>query len=130
MLFPALVILPGMIAAALAVTHKDGYRLPPKPLDSAIYRSHAPAVDQASDAGLQGTPALQPSTTPSARPTPRLTSSIRTRSPPWSADNKTAALPEGKLKDRLQDAVPRTITTASSSRWSRSIVRPACWVWR
>ncbi len=30
MLFPALVILPGMIAAALAFTAKDGYRLPPK----------------------------------------------------------------------------------------------------
>src|SRR5581483_9752431 len=32
MLFPALVILPGMIAVALALTGKDGYRLPPKPL--------------------------------------------------------------------------------------------------
>jgi len=29
MLFPALVILPGMIAVALAATGKDGYRLPP-----------------------------------------------------------------------------------------------------
>src|SRR6202044_2224021 len=29
MLFPALVILPGMIAVGLAATVKDGYRLPP-----------------------------------------------------------------------------------------------------
>ena len=34
MIFPVLVILPGMIAAGLAYTQKDGYRLPPKPLDN------------------------------------------------------------------------------------------------
>src|SRR5581483_6426980 len=43
MIFPVLVILPGMIAAGLAVSHKDGYRLPPKPLDSAIYAKMIPA---------------------------------------------------------------------------------------
>ncbi|MEJ0001452.1 MAG: sodium:solute symporter family protein [Verrucomicrobiota bacterium] len=32
MLFPALVILPGMIAVGLAATGKDGYRLPPVPV--------------------------------------------------------------------------------------------------
>ena len=35
MIFPILVILPGMIAAGLALTAKDGYRLPPKPLAAA-----------------------------------------------------------------------------------------------
>jgi SSS family solute:Na+ symporter len=30
MILPILVILPGMIAAALAMSHKDGYRIPPK----------------------------------------------------------------------------------------------------
>jgi SSS family solute:Na+ symporter len=34
MLFPALVILPGMIAISLAVTPGKGYRLPPPPIDS------------------------------------------------------------------------------------------------
>lgn len=52
MLFPALVILPGMIAAALAVTAKDGYRLPPKALDSAIYAKAIPAVREAAQEHL------------------------------------------------------------------------------
>ena len=34
MIFPVLVILPGMIAAGLAFTQKDGYRLPPKALEN------------------------------------------------------------------------------------------------
>jgi SSS family solute:Na+ symporter len=54
MLFPALVILPGMIAAALAFTAKDGYRLPPKPIDTAIYAKAIPAVQEAADQGLSG----------------------------------------------------------------------------
>ena len=37
MIFPVLVILPGMIAASLAFTGKDGYRLPPKPIKEAAY---------------------------------------------------------------------------------------------
>ena len=59
MLFPALVILPGMIAAALAVTAKDGYRLPPKPLDAAIYNKMVPALNEASTRKLQGAASLQ-----------------------------------------------------------------------
>jgi SSS family solute:Na+ symporter len=59
MLFPVLVILPGMIAAALAITAKDGYRLPPKPLTTAIYSKMVPAVKQAAGRGLQGAAALQ-----------------------------------------------------------------------
>src|SRR5664280_3230701 len=42
MLFPALVILPGMIAAGLAITAKDGYRLPPNPLTTAMYAKIVP----------------------------------------------------------------------------------------
>jgi len=59
MIFPVLVILPGMIAASLAFTAKDGYRLPPKPLDTAIYQKMIPAVKQAAAQGLQGEAALQ-----------------------------------------------------------------------
>jgi len=47
MLFPILVILPGMIAAGLALTAKDGYRLPPKPLAAAEYARALPAVKAA-----------------------------------------------------------------------------------
>jgi len=54
MIFPVLVILPGMIAAGLAVTGKDGYRLPPKPLDSAMYEKAVGAVRQAANKGLSG----------------------------------------------------------------------------
>ena len=59
MLFPALVILPGMLAVALAAGGKDGYRLPPKPLDNAVYAKMLPAVQQASAKGLTAEAALQ-----------------------------------------------------------------------
>ena len=47
MVFPILVILPGMIAAGLALTGKDGYRLPPKPLAGAEYAKALPAIKAA-----------------------------------------------------------------------------------
>jgi SSS family solute:Na+ symporter len=47
MIFPILVILPGMIAAGLALTAKDGYRLPPKPLAAAEYAKALPAIKAA-----------------------------------------------------------------------------------
>ena len=59
MIFPVLVILPGMIAAALAVTAKDGYHLPPKVLDSAMYAKAIPAVKEAVAKNLSGAAAAQ-----------------------------------------------------------------------
>jgi SSS family solute:Na+ symporter len=59
MIFPVLVILPGMIAASLAVNAKDGYRLPPKILDNAIYAKAIPAVKQAAAKDLKGAAAAQ-----------------------------------------------------------------------
>jgi SSS family solute:Na+ symporter len=59
MIFPVLVILPGMIAAGLAITAKDGYRLPPKTLDSAIYAKAIPAVQEAALMNLSGVAAAQ-----------------------------------------------------------------------
>jgi SSS family solute:Na+ symporter len=59
MIFPVLVILPGMIAAALAVTAKDGYHLPPKVLDSAMYAKAIPAVKEAAAQNLSGVAAAQ-----------------------------------------------------------------------
>ena len=54
MIFPILVILPGMIAAGLAFTGKDGYRLPPKPLAAAEYAKAIPAVKEAAVDGSEG----------------------------------------------------------------------------
>ncbi len=54
MIFPVLVILPGMIAAALALTGKDGYRLPPKALESSAYERAIPALQQAAQQNLSG----------------------------------------------------------------------------
>ena len=59
MIFPILVILPGMIAAALAITAKDGYHLPPKVLDSAMYAKAIPAVKEAVAKNLSGAAAAQ-----------------------------------------------------------------------
>jgi SSS family solute:Na+ symporter len=59
MVFPILVILPGMIAAGLAITAKDGYRLPPKTLDSAIYAKALPAVQEAAAKHLDAAAATQ-----------------------------------------------------------------------
>jgi SSS family solute:Na+ symporter len=108
MIFPVLVILPGMIAAALAVTHKDGYRLPPKPLDTAVYQKMLPAVAQASTAGLQGDAALQAVNTAIGADDARTFKLNSEKIGAIIADNKSAALPEVVLKERLQDAVGET----------------------
>jgi SSS family solute:Na+ symporter len=105
MIFPVLVILPGMIAAALAVTHKDGYRLPPKPMDAAIYQKLAPAVVQASASGLQGQAALQVLNNALGDGDAKTFKLNQDKVAAIVADNKTAALPEETLKTRLQDAV-------------------------
>ena len=118
MLFPVLVILPGMIAAALAVTAKDGYRLPPKPLDSAIYAK----ADPGGEAGRRRGPQRR-----------RRRSSLNIAL--GADDVKIKLNPDkdrrpGRNKPRrsrgqdLKDAPAerrgaRTTTTASSSRWCK-----------
>jgi SSS family solute:Na+ symporter len=59
MFIPALVILPGMIAAGLAFTGKDGYRLPPKIIAESAYEKIIPAVKNAAATGLSGEAAVQ-----------------------------------------------------------------------
>ena len=44
MLFPVLVILPGMIAAGLAFDGKDGYRIPPRPIANSVYAKASAAI--------------------------------------------------------------------------------------
>ena len=100
MIFPAIVILPGMVAVALAIAPDKGYRLPPVTI-SPTAMSHAVAdvraatVDTApaavdkikTDAGVGMDPA-------------KLTAIIQA--------NSVSALPDGDLKGKLQDAVTDT----------------------
>ena len=131
MLFPALVILPGMIAAALAVTHQDGYRLPPKPLAAAIYqRNVPPAVQQASAAGLQGEAALQAVNKAMGAADANTYKLNPAKIAAIVADKQTASFPEDTSKTGSRTPSARRITTESSSRWSRNIVPQACWAWR
>jgi solute:Na+ symporter, SSS family len=105
MVFPVLVILPGMIAAALAVGGKDGYRLPPKPLSTAVYGKMLPAVKQAAAQGLQGEAALRVVNEAIGQDDARTLKLDQSKIASVVADCKGAALPEDALKARLQDAV-------------------------
>ena len=116
MIFPVLVILPGMIAAALAVSHKDGYRLPPKPLDAAIYEKCCPPSSQASAAGLQGRAAFQ-AVNKCLGPADANTYKLDRKNCALVADNKSAALPRKALKSRCRTPWGKRITTGSSFRW-------------
>jgi SSS family solute:Na+ symporter len=61
MIFPILVILPGMIAAGLALRDKDqdGYRFPPKPLAAAEYAKALPAIQAAASSSMDPSAALE-----------------------------------------------------------------------
>jgi len=62
MLIPALVILPGMIAAGLAFSNKDnkdGYRLPPKVIAESAYVNVVAAVKHVAATGVTGETAVQ-----------------------------------------------------------------------
>jgi SSS family solute:Na+ symporter len=62
MLIPALVILPGMIAAGLAFSNKDGkdgYRLPPKVIAESAYVNVVATVKQVAATGVTGETAVQ-----------------------------------------------------------------------
>ena len=107
MLLPALVILPGMIAVALASMGKDGYRLPPKPIHSAVYEKLIPAVEAASATNPQLDAAAVLATID--QKIGKGSSDDLKLSPDKIAaivhDNAIKKLPPGQLRDRLQDAV-------------------------
>jgi SSS family solute:Na+ symporter len=105
MIFPVLVILPGMIAVGLAVTRQEGYRLPPKPLDAAIYQKMATAVAQASAGGLQGQAAVQALNNALGANDAKTFKLDPEKIAGIVADNNSAALTQETLKARLQDAV-------------------------
>lgn len=95
MIFPVLVILPGMIAAALALTGKDGYRLPPKIVAESAYAKAIPALKEA--ATLDANAALE-----------KVSKAIEMKLHPAKVAalvKEAPTLDEAKIKDRLQDAV-------------------------
>jgi SSS family solute:Na+ symporter len=97
MLFPILVVSPGLIAAALAFTGKDGYRLPPKIVSDSAYVKAIPAVKEA---------AALKEDEPTAFKNVSAAIAMKLNEAKVAAIVKDAAsLDDGAIKDRLQDAV-------------------------
>ena len=95
MIFPILVILPGMIAAGLAISPEKGYRLPPKPLAAAEYSSALPALKAA--ASMEPAVAVASVTKATGmKLDPAKVAALIKASP---------TLTETQIKDQLQDAV-------------------------
>ena len=97
MIFPVLVILPGMIAAALALTAKDGYRLPPKIVSESAYVQAIAAVKDAAAQKLDDKVAFE-----------RISKAVEMKLNPAkvvAVVKEVPTLDEATLKDRLQDAV-------------------------
>ena len=100
MILPILVILPGMIAAGLAVRDQDkpnGYRLPPKLVADSTYAVACPAVREAASLKLDEKAAFE-----------KISKAVDMKLNPVkiAALVKDApTLDEPKIKDRLQDAV-------------------------
>jgi solute:Na+ symporter, SSS family len=97
MLFPALVILPGMIAVALALPGKDGYRLPPKRIDTAVYAKAIPAVKAAATQAVAAEVAFK-----------QVSDAVGMKMIPAKVAEVVKAAPtldETQLKEQLQNAV-------------------------
>jgi SSS family solute:Na+ symporter len=105
MLFPALVILPGMLAVGLADTAGKHYRIPPKPIDSAVYAEMIPAVQGASSQGLTGEAALKAINDAIGKKTADDLKLDQAKVDAIVADNARQPINEVELKARLQDAV-------------------------
>jgi SSS family solute:Na+ symporter len=99
MLFPALVILPGMIAAGLAYTDKDNYRLPPRMVMSETYAKAIPAVQSAGARNLDA----EASFTLVAEAVGMKMNKAKVVA--LVKENTVQAIPENQLKARIQDAV-------------------------
>ncbi|MEI6167613.1 MAG: sodium:solute symporter family protein [bacterium] len=97
MLIPALVILPGMIAAGLAFSGKDGYRLPPKMIAESAYEKILPVVKNAATSGLKGEAAVQ-----------QIAKASGVKMLPAKVDELLKVVPtlnDTELKSRVQNAV-------------------------
>jgi len=97
MLFPILVVSPGLIAAGLAFTAKDGFRLPPKIVNDSAYVLAVPAVKEAVTQKEDG---------PTAFKNISAAIGLKLNEAKVAAIVKDAASLDDKvIKDRLQDAV-------------------------
>ena len=97
MLIPALVILPGMIAAGLAFSGKDGYRLPPRVIAESAYEKIIPVVRNAAATGLKGEAAVQ-----------EVAKAAGLKMRPANVDEilkATPSLSDAEIKSRVQNAV-------------------------
>jgi len=97
MFFPILVILPGMIAAGLAFTHKDNYRLPPVAISASAFPGAVAAVQAASP---QTTDADFDTISKAAGK-----SLDKSKVAAIVTDNSSKKLSDVEIADRLQDAV-------------------------
>jgi len=95
MALPLLVILPGMIAAGLAVTGKDHYRLPPKPLQAAQYDKALPALKAAAALDTKAAFESVASATELKMSPDKVAALIK----------EATSLDEDSIKSKLQDAV-------------------------
>jgi solute:Na+ symporter, SSS family len=99
MLFPLLVILPGMIAVALASTEKGGYRLPPVVISNSAYPAAVAAVKSASASHLD--PAAAESSIAAAAKRGLDPAKVAA----LVADNASKSLDDSVIQQRLQDAI-------------------------
>jgi solute:Na+ symporter, SSS family len=97
MIFPVLVILPGIIAIALASTPDKGYRLPPVAIKPGAYVSALADVKAAKPADADAVFATVSKDIGLKLDQAKVTALI--------ADNSTKQLTDDQIKDRLQDAV-------------------------
>jgi len=99
MLFPALVILPGMIAVGLASLGKGGYHLPPVLISDSAYPAAVAAVQDASARHLDTTSATVSIATAIHQNlnTDKVTALLQ--------DNEAHPLSEAVIRQRVQDAV-------------------------
>lgn len=99
MLLPILVILPGMIAAALAFNGKDHYRLPPRRIDNSAFVQAIPAVKEAASKQLKAEDAA-------ASIEKALGAKVSSEKIAALVQKQTAsALSDDQLKAALQDSV-------------------------
>jgi SSS family solute:Na+ symporter len=97
MVFPVLVILPGIIAIALASTPAKGYRLPPVAIKSGAYEPALAEIKAAKPANTDATFATVSKDIGLKLDKTKITALI--------AENSTKALTDEQIKDRLQDSV-------------------------
>jgi SSS family solute:Na+ symporter len=97
MVFPILVILPGIIAIALAITPGKNYRLPPPALTTGDYGAALPDIKSATLADADAAVAKISKEIGLKLDKAKMTALI--------AENSMNHLPDDKIKDRLQDAV-------------------------